>query len=82
METILQYLKLHGEQLDADIANALRLPLERVRTELQDLSQRGDVMTCLVTRFREGSKIEGRSYRVAGFTPRAAPGRKPNPTKS
>jgi len=82
VETILQYLKLHGEQLDADIAKALRLPLEQVRSELQDLSVRGDVMTCLVTRFRGGSRIEGWSYRVAGFTPRVSPGRKPNPTKS
>ena len=82
METILQYLKVHGEQLDADIAAALRLPLERVRTELQDLSAKGDVMTCFVTRFRGGRKIEGWSSRAAGFIPPVSPGRKPNPTKS
>ena len=82
METILQHLKLHGEQLDADIAKALRLPLERVRTELQDLSAQGAVMTCFVTRFRGGRRIEGWSSRVAGFTPPVSPGRKPNPTNS
>ena len=82
METILQYLKLNGEQLDADIAKALRLPLERVRTELQDLSAKGEVMTCFVTRFQGGRRIEGWSCRVAGFTPPVSPGRKPNPTKS
>ncbi len=82
MEKILQYLKLNGEQLDADIAKALGLPLERVRTELQDLSARGDVMMCFVTRFRGQKKTEGWSCRVAGFTPPLAPGRKPNPTKS
>jgi len=82
LETILQYLKLHGEQLDADLATALQLPLERVRAELHELSAKGDVMTCFVTRFRGGKKIEGWSSRVAGFTPPASPGRKPNPTKS
>lgn len=82
MDTILQYLKLHGEQLDADIANALRLPLERVRADLHDLSATGDVMTCFVTRFQGGKKIEGWSSRVAGFIPPVAPGRRPSPTKS
>ena len=50
--------------------------------ELHDLSAKGEVMTCFVTRFREGRKIEGWSCRVAGFTPPLSPGRKPNPPKS
>jgi len=82
LEKILQYLKLNGEQLDADLATALQMPLEKVRAEIQNLSARGDVMTCFVTRFRGGKKIEGWSSRVAGFTPPAAPGRKPNAAKS
>lgn len=82
METILQYLKANGEQLDADIAKGLRLPIERVRTELQDLSAKGAVMTCFVTRYQGGRTIEGWSSRVAGFTPPVSPGRKPNSTKS
>lgn len=82
LETILQYLKLHGEQLDSDLAAELQLPLEQVRAELHDLSAQGRVMTCYVTRFREGKKIEGWTSRVAGFTPPAAPGRKPSPTRS
>ena len=82
MQTILQYLKLHGEELDADIAKALRLPLERVRSELHDLSAKGEVMTCFVTRFHQGRKIEGWWCRVAGFTPPLSPGRRPNPPKS
>ena len=82
METILQHLKLHGEQLDADIARALRLPLERVRSELQELTAKGEVMTCFVTRFHGGTRIEGWSCRVAGFTPPVSPGRKPNAPKS
>jgi len=82
MDKILQYLKLHGEQLDADIAKALGLPLKRVRTGLQGLSARGDVMTCFVTRFHGQRKTEGMSCRAAGFTPPLAPGRKPNTTKT
>jgi hypothetical protein len=82
LEKILEFLKLNGEQLDDDIANALRLPLEQVRSELQELSAKGAVMTCFVTRFRGGKKIEGWSGRVAGFTPQAAPGRKPGTRNS
>lgn len=82
LEAIIDYLKLHGEQLDADIAEALGLPLERVRAEMQKLSANGDVMMCLVTRYREGTKIEGWACRVAGFIPPAAPGRRPSPAKS
>ncbi len=82
LEKILQYLKAHGEQLDADIAKALKLPLERVRTELQGLSARGEVMTCHVTRFHGKRRIEGWACRVAGYTPPISPGRKPNPTKA
>jgi predicted ArsR family transcriptional regulator len=82
LQTILQYLQLHGEQLDADLATELKLPLEQVRAELRDLSAQGRVMTCYVTRFREGNKIEGWSSRIAGFTPPPSPGRKPNPTRS
>lgn len=82
MEKILQYLKLNGEQLDADIAKALGLPLERVRTELRGLSAKGDVMMCFVTRFHGQKKTEGWSCRVAGFPPPPAPGRKPGPPKT
>src|SRR5262249_2658296 len=82
VERILQYLRENGEQFDADIAKALGMPLERVRTELKSLSAKGDVMTCHVTRFRGQGKIEGWSCRVAGFTPPISPGRKPGPTKS
>jgi len=82
LESILEYLKLHGEQLDADIAEALRLPLAKVRDQLQYLSAKGDVMSCFVTRFKGGRRIEGWACRPAGFVPPAAPGRKPSPTKS
>ena len=77
MEKILQHLKLKGQQLDADIALALRLPLELVRSHLDSLSMRGEVMVCHVTRFEGKRKTEGWSCRLAGTIPVAAPGRKP-----
>lgn len=82
MVSVLEFLKLNGEHLDADIAGALRLPLAEVRDQIQDLSAKGDVMTCFVTRFKGGRKIEGWSCRVAGFIPPAAPGRRAAPPKS
>ena len=82
MQAIIEHLKLHGEQLDADIAQALHLPLEQVRADMQELSAKGAVMTCFVTRYRDGKQIQGWACRVAGFIPTAAPGRKPGPAKS
>jgi hypothetical protein len=74
---IIAHLKLSGEQLDAEIAEALQLPLEQVRADMQQLSARGAVMTCLVTRYRAGKKIEGWTCRVAGFVPHGAPVNRP-----
>jgi len=76
---ILLHLKLKGEQLDADIARALRLPLDLVRSHLDSLFTRGEVMMCHVTRFEGKRKTEGWSCRLAGTIPVAAPGRKPGP---
>lgn len=76
MDTILEHLKIHGEQLDADVAETLGLPLDRVRADMNDLLAQGRVMACYVTRFRKGVKVEGLSCRLAGVIPPAAPGRR------
>ena len=76
MGEILQYLKDHGEQLDSEIATATGIPLAEVRLHVSGLSARGEVMTCRLTRFNNGTKSEGLLCRVAGFSPPAAPGRK------
>jgi predicted ArsR family transcriptional regulator len=78
LATILEYIKLHGEQLDSDLAEALGLPLKQVRAHIQDLHAKGDIMTCFVTRYRNGRKFEGWACRAAGFIPSAAPGRRPS----
>ena len=77
MQTILKYMKARGEQLDAEIAAATRIPLKDVRLYLTELSASGDVILCRSTRFIEGKKSEGMLCRIAGFIPVASPGRKP-----
>ena len=74
---ILQYLKKHGQQLDSEIAAATGIPLAKVRLSLTDLSARGEISRCRVTKFDNGKTIEGMLCRIAGYVPPAAPGRKP-----
>lgn len=76
MKEILQYLKTHGERLDADIAQAVGVSLTIVRKHLIELAAKGEVMSCHSIRFEKGKKIEGMSCRISGFIPPAAPGRK------
>lgn len=75
--SILHFLKTNGEQLDAQIAQALRMPMTKVRRHVSQLSASGDVICCQVTRYLDGKKIEGVSCRLAGSLP--APARGPQP---
>ena len=77
MAKVLQYLKAHGERLDADIAKATGISLQEVRASVTDLSAKGEVMMCRLTRFEGGKQIDGWLCRVSGYVPPAAPGRKP-----
>ena len=74
---ILQYLKKHGQQVDWEIATGMGIPLDKVRTSLSDLSARGEISRCSVTRFFDGKPVEGMLCRAAGFIQPKAPGRKP-----
>jgi DNA-binding IclR family transcriptional regulator len=76
MNEILQYLKTHGERLDAEIAEAVGMSLAKVRIQLSELAAKGEVMSYQSTRFENGKKIEGIRCRIAGFIPPSAPGRK------
>jgi DNA-binding IclR family transcriptional regulator len=76
MKEILQYLKVNGERLDTEIAEATGLSLAKVRLHLAELAAKGEIMACHSTKFEKGKKIEGISCRLAGFIPPAAPGRK------
>ena len=74
---ILEYLKLNGQHLDSEIALATGISLQKVRASLSDLSSRGEISQCSVTRFNDGKPFEGILCRVAGSIPPSAPGRKP-----
>lgn len=77
MQTILNYMKKCGEQLDSEIAAGTRIPLDDVRVYLSEMAKKGDIIACHTTRFIKGEKIEGMLARVSGYTPSASPGRKP-----
>jgi len=76
MKEILQFLKKHGESLDAEIAVSTGIPLNKVRLHLLELATQKEVVVCHSTKFEKGKKIKGITCRLAGFIPPAAPGRK------
>jgi len=77
MQEIMQYLKKNGQRYDSEIAAATGLPLAKVRHLLADLSAKGEISKCSVTRFNVGKAIEGTLCRIAGYIPPKSPGRKP-----
>lgn len=77
MKTILEYLSKNGEKMDSEIALATGLSLATVKSLLNDLSKKGDVISCNVTRYSDGVKIQGISSRISGSIPQPSPGRKP-----
>ena len=75
--SILQHLRTNGEQLDSEIAKALRMTLAQVESQVAQLSAAGDVICCKVTRYAGGKKTEGVSCRLSAFVPPRATGPKP-----
>ena len=63
--SITDYLQANGEKMEAEIAKALQLPMTQVQDHLAQLSIKGEVICCKVTRFHDGKKIEGTSYRLS-----------------
>ncbi len=80
MIEILQCLKKHGQRLDSEIAKETGMPLATVRQGVAGLAASGAIITCSLTRFENGKRIEGWLCRVSGYIPPAAPGRKAKPT--
>ena len=74
---ILDFLKANGERLDAEIAEALQAPMTLVTSHVSQLSAAGEVVCCNVTRYRDGTKVEGVSCRLSCNVPPPARGRKP-----
>jgi DNA-binding IclR family transcriptional regulator len=76
---ILDCLKKYGQRLDLEIARETGVPLATVRLRLADLAATGAVITCSLTRFEKGRRIDALQCRVSGYVPPLAPGRKATP---
>lgn len=76
-KSILEYLKSAGPRSELEIAEALKIPTARIRSQVEALSSSGDIICCALTRFEGTKKIEGISCRLSCYTPPPARGRKP-----
>jgi predicted ArsR family transcriptional regulator len=76
MIQILQCLKKHGQRLDSEIASEMGLPIASVRQQLARLAATGAIVTCNLSRFEHGKRIDAMQCRVSGYFPPASPGRK------
>ena len=79
MTDILECLRKHGQRLDLEIASETGVPLKTVRERLAGLAATGAVITCSLTRFENGKRIDAWQCRVSGYVPPLAPGRKAKP---
>ena len=82
MTEILECLAKHGQRLDSEIAEETGVPLAKVRERLAKLAASGEIITCNLTRFDKGKRIEAVQCRISGYIPPLAPGRKAKPTSS
>lgn len=76
-EPILQQLKRNGQMLDSEIAVATGISMKQIQSSLADMTARGVIMRCSVTRYENEKPIKAMQCRISGFVPPAAPGRKP-----
>ena len=79
MINVMDCLKKYGQRLDLEIAKETGVPLEIVRERLAALVASGAVITCALTRFENGKRIDAWQCRMAGYIPPRSPGRKPVP---
>lgn len=79
MVEVLECLKKYGQRLDLEIAKETGVPLDTVRERLAALAATGAIITCALTRFDKGKRIDAWQCRVSGYMPPLAPGRKAAP---
>lgn len=79
MVDALECLKKYGQRLDLEIAKETGVPLATVRQRLVSLVATGEILTCNLTRFEHGKRIDAWQCRISGFIPSLAPGRKAKP---
>jgi DNA-binding Lrp family transcriptional regulator len=76
LSEILNCLKQHGQRLDLELAKETGIPIAKVRQRLAELSATGAIITCTLTRFEHGKRIDALMCRMSGWVPPPAPGRK------
>lgn len=69
-------LSQYGQRLDIEIAKETGMPLEEVRKQVLALAATGAVISCRLTRFENGKRIDAWQCRISGYVPPPAPGRK------
>ena len=74
---VLECLQKYGQRLDVEIAKETGLPLATVHTDLVGLVASGAVITCKLSRFGKGRRLEALQCRVSGYVPPRALGRTP-----
>ena len=72
----LNCLKKYGQRLDLELAKETGVPIAKVRQRLAELSATGAIITCTLTRFEHGKRIDALLCRMSGWVPPPAPGRK------
>jgi DNA-binding IclR family transcriptional regulator len=73
---ILDCLKQYGQRLDSELASETGVPIAKVRKRLAELAATGAIITCNLTRFEHGKRIDGLLCRMSGWVPPPAAGRK------
>jgi DNA-binding IclR family transcriptional regulator len=76
MTAVLDCLKKYGQRLDSELAEETGVPIAKVRQRLAELAATGAIITCSLTTFEDGKRIEGLVCRMSGWVPPPAPGRK------
>ena len=79
LPAILQCLMKHGQRLDAELARETGVPIAKVRQRLAELAATGAIITCSLTRFEHGKRVDGLLCRMSGWVPPPAAGRKAKP---
>ena len=74
---VLDCLKKYGQRLDSEIAAETGVPLSTVQMELAGMAERGEIITCLLTRLERGRPVQSWLCRISGYVPPKAVGRKP-----
>ena len=76
-DLILLQLKRNGQMLDSEIAMATGISMQEIESSLAEMTARGQIMRCSVTRYENGALIQAMQCRLSGYVPPASPGRKP-----